>query len=209
MELLLVDDHKLFSDGLTLLLKKLASDVSIVQAGNGQEAKALFNDKEYDLAIFDYSLPDCTGLELLQTLKQLAAATPVVIILGHEEPAIIRNCLNQGASGYLPMTLDPEEISDALQLVLNGAIYVPPFILKSLQENPQDNHSDLAKLAEVARNIINNSDWSLRANHSSKAIDDSDSKAIRVFNKALDPRKISWQVLCRHNSSMNYLIFQS
>lgn len=177
MNLLLVDDHRLFRDGLAMLLEKLDSEVSILQAGTGQQALDLINNSDLqldlDLAIIDYQLPDTTGIHLLQSIKQKLPATPVVIMSGLEDPEVIRATLAQGASGFLPKTLEPWEIIDALHLVMDGAFYVPPFILNRMDNsNKSDEYSDLTSLAAKARQIIEENDWNTpQQKRPSRAID--------------------------------------
>lgn len=172
MKLLLIDDHRLFRDGMVMLLEKLASNSEIIQTADGHEALSYFNQDDIDLAIVDYQLPDLSGVELLKQIKQLSPATPVVIMSGLEDTHIVRDALTHGASGFLPKILEPEEIIDALRLVLEGGFYVPPFVIKKIHSQPKINPQDqeLADLAEMAKKLIRDNHWEHSSNDQSKAI---------------------------------------
>lgn len=169
MELLLVDDHGLFRDGMVLLLQQLESDVTVWQAGDGEQALTHLT-RDLDLAIIDYQLPDINGINLLQKIKQHSPATPVVIMSGHDDLAMIKLALQHGASGFIPKTLGSDEIKDALLLILDGAFYVPPFIIKQISSSQveEQQYSDLAQLAQLARRLINEKPWNDKSTESNE-----------------------------------------
>lgn len=157
MNILLVEDHRLFRDGMSMLLEKIDAKSKILEAATGQQALDYLDDNnlDLDLAVIDYQLPDTSGINILAAIKLHLPATPVVIMSGLDSPDIIRSTLARGASGFLPKIMEPEEIIDALRLVIDGAFYVPPFIIDRIKNNPQkEDYSDLTQLAERARQIM-------------------------------------------------------
>ena len=200
MNVLLVDDHRLFRDGFLLVLKRMSELTQIIEAGTGAETKALLGEIDYDLAIIDYQLPDTTGIELLKQIKEFSPEVPVVIMSGSEDPKMIKQALNQGASDFFPKTLKPDEISDAVRLVLAGGFYVPFFVLELVKQDPKNSdNSELAHLAEVAQKVINESDWSIRANCDTAL----DQNAMGTFNRLLDKMET------QHNELMKYAFYDS
>ncbi|RTR52667.1 response regulator [Pseudomonas aeruginosa] len=80
LSLLLVDDHKIFLDGLTLALRPLTRELQIHTAQNAVEAEAWLQKCDFDLVLLDLRLPDVPGLELLQRWQKQRRMTPVAIL---------------------------------------------------------------------------------------------------------------------------------
>lgn len=55
-------------------------------------------------------------------------AIPVVVVSGNEEPAVIRRCLDLGASGFIPKSMSVGNMRDAVAQVLKGETFLPPDI---------------------------------------------------------------------------------
>lgn len=148
MEVLLVDDHALFRDGLSLLLGQHDSKSSVHTRATAAEAIAFTQENEdLDLALLDYNLPDSNGLELLKQLKELIPATPIAILSGIEDPNLIQSALQAGASGFITKTSTSDVMLSAIGLIMNGGIYVPPAILAQSQtdRNQTAAMTDMAK----------------------------------------------------------------
>lgn len=130
MEILLVDDHALFREGLVMVLKKIESEAAVYEVESGEEAlKLAASGPDLDIILLDQNLADTTGLVLLPQLKELLPACPVVMLSAEEEPALIQRALEAGASGFITKTSTSEVMVSAIKLVLTGGIYVPPAIL--------------------------------------------------------------------------------
>ena len=68
------------------------------------------------------------GLGLLQTAKQIAPNIIVVIVSGADDSLTIRNCIDAGAMSFIPKSATPDVLTQALQRVLQGEVYLPPEI---------------------------------------------------------------------------------
>lgn len=77
--ILVVDDDKIIQRILSHTLRKNGYDVEV--ASSGYEALSLLNNDSFDLAIFDISMPEMDGIELLQTVRQQAQDSPLPIIM--------------------------------------------------------------------------------------------------------------------------------
>lgn len=135
MKLLLVDDHGLFRGGLRLLLGSMQRDLEILEADSCQDALAMMRQHQnIELCLIDLSLRGENGMQVIQLLKEINPAVITVIVSGDERPATIRAALEAGAMGYVPKTVSPEIMVQALQLVLVGGIYLPPSLLQAAPE---------------------------------------------------------------------------
>ena len=128
LKLLLIDDHQLFLDGLTLTLQKLDVPVEITRANTGAEGyAALASSRGYHLVLLDLTLPDVQGTQLLSTLTASDLLLPAVILSASEEPADVARSLAAGAAGYICKSADSREILAAIRTILAGGTYTPAF----------------------------------------------------------------------------------
>ena len=138
MRILLVEDHALFREALSLILEQLDDDVTFVFAGNGADARSAcgyYND--LDLIIMDLALPDEDGLDLLPALRRQTVTVPIVVVSASEEPDKVRMALEAGAVGYIPKKASGSELLAALKSVLTGETYVTPALLSTMDDPPR------------------------------------------------------------------------
>jgi two-component system nitrate/nitrite response regulator NarL len=129
MKLLVVDDHPLVRAGVASTLQKLADADPVLQAGDGVEALAhLAQHPDVAAVLLDLRMAGMAGLALLIQLKRLYPDMPALVLSSSEEPDDVRRVLKAGARGYCPKSANPATVIAALQLVLSGEIYVPPFM---------------------------------------------------------------------------------
>jgi len=124
MEILIVEDHKLFLDGFSLLLKKLNHKLSITAVESGEKALEVINKhSDWDLIILDISLPDIDGLEILKTIRQQGELTPVVFVSATDNIFKIASMYFYGANGFIHKKCDSQIMLSALQKIIDGEIY--------------------------------------------------------------------------------------
>lgn len=126
--ILVIDDHPLFREGLRSLLTGLAPEVEVVQACSVEDARRLAATEASlrpELVLMDWLMPGVQGVEALHQVRSLFEDAAVVVVSGEESPQIIREAIQQGASGYIPKSTDPSVITQALRLVLAQGVYLP------------------------------------------------------------------------------------
>jgi DNA-binding NarL/FixJ family response regulator len=127
LNVLLVDDHALFRDGLALLLREVDAAVAVQHAADIQQALgALRTPPTLDLVLLDLALPGVGGLEGLRQLREAAEAVPIVVLSANDDPVMVRQCIDTGAMGYVLKTSDARTMIAALRRVFAGAVYLPP-----------------------------------------------------------------------------------
>ena len=136
MDILLVDDHALFREGLALVLKQQLNttkiDVSVLEADSAKTAlEAIQQHQDLDLILLDLHLPDNQDFSLLQQIKSFDPSIPVAMLSANENAQKIQQALQQGASGFITKSSKSSVMISAIQLILAGGIYVPPAILKT------------------------------------------------------------------------------
>lgn len=144
MKILICDDHKIVREGLRQILQQLKGVSLIDEAGDGNETLNLLKTETFDLILLDISLPDRSGLEVLQQIKAKWPLTNILMLsmLPQEQYAI--RALKLGASGYLTKDTASEELLLAVKKVAKGGKYISESLAESLALH-LDNASNLLK----------------------------------------------------------------
>ncbi len=129
MKLLLVDDHALFRGGLKFLLRSLDTRLELDEAASCAQALQRAASQRYDLVLLDFRMPGIEGLDALAELRKAMPDTPVVVVSGEDDPAIVRASIERGAMGFIPKSATPEVLIHALRLVLAHGVYLPVAVL--------------------------------------------------------------------------------
>jgi DNA-binding NarL/FixJ family response regulator len=99
----------------------------VFEAGGLDDLQALLErEGDMDLVLLDLAMPGVRGFSGLLFLRAQFPGVPVVIVSANEEPGVIRRCMEFGASGFLPKTLDVEIMRSAIRRVLDGGVWTPP-----------------------------------------------------------------------------------
>jgi DNA-binding NarL/FixJ family response regulator len=127
MEILIVDDDALIHEILAAVVRKAFGEVNVVEARDLESAfQRLAHHAPPDLALLDLGLPGQRGLESLKRFRWKFPHVPVVVVSVTEDVKSIRLALATGARGYIPKTLGPDVMVQALKEVAEGGTYVPP-----------------------------------------------------------------------------------
>ena len=71
-------------------------------------------------------MPGVRGFSGLMYLRAQYPSVPVVVVSANDDPTVIRRCMDFGASGFIPKTLDVEGMRTAIASVLKGGVWTPP-----------------------------------------------------------------------------------
>lgn len=126
MEILLVDDHGLFREGVAALLRSFDPAVGLAHAGSGRECLEKIARQPFDIVFLDLGLPDRPGMEVLRALKAGWPDTAVVVLSGDESRDTVVAAIQAGATGFVPKSADrPETLWHAIRLAAAGGVTVP------------------------------------------------------------------------------------
>ncbi len=143
--LLIADDHPLFRGALREAVTGLFSQVDIAEAGTFEEVTDLAErGGDVDLILLDLSMPGVRGFSGLMYLRAQYPSLPVVVVSANDDPAVIRRCMEFGASGFIPKTLGIDALRQAVTRVLQGEVWTPPDVDLARQ-------SDAETAAMIAR----------------------------------------------------------
>ena len=143
-KVIIIDDHKLFTDGLSSILESIGLRVmSTFQ--NGKEAVLYLQNNEIDIVFSDINMPEMDGLKLCKRLKRDKVKAKIIILSMYEDPNIIKEAFDCGASAYLSKNTEKEEIIKAIEKSLNNKKYVNKRLLKK-KEREEEEEEDIFTL---------------------------------------------------------------
>ncbi|MCH4552147.1 response regulator [Aestuariibaculum lutulentum] len=133
IRLIIADDHELFRNGLTELLKKY-DDVTVVKSvADGKEfMKTIEEYDDIDIVLLDITMPNMDGFQVLKKMKSLNTKIKPVIISMHNDGNYIAKCAKSGAYGYLLKNTDQEELIKVIRIVNQGNKYFSPSITEKM-----------------------------------------------------------------------------
>ena len=126
MGFLIVDDHPLFGEALGNAIRISHPDARIFEAASIRQAlNILATERNIDLALLDFLLPDAVGFSGLLRLRDSHPKLPILIVSSVEDKQTIREALALGAVGYLSKSTSVTELSDAIARILSGSVSAP------------------------------------------------------------------------------------
>ena len=128
--LLIADDHPLFRGALREAVNGVFGGAETAEAGTFEEVTEYLERTggDVDLILLDLSMPGVRGFSGLMYLRAQYPSLPIVVVSANDDPAVIRRCMEFGASGFIPKTLGIEALRGAIGRVLQGEVFTPPDI---------------------------------------------------------------------------------
>lgn len=120
IRVLLADDHRVITDGLTAVLS-LHDDLTIVgTASGGRAAVTLCAELQPDVVLMDLSMPDMDGVEATRTIVAGNSHTRIIALTGFFDEQLVGEVLAAGASGYLLKSISGADLARAIRDVVGG-----------------------------------------------------------------------------------------
>ena len=129
MRILLADNHKLFLDGLKVLLEKENGIKVAGEAVNGRIALKLAEKLLPDLVIMDVSMPELNGIEATRQIRAAKPGIKVLAVSMHNDRQFVAGMLSAGASGYVLKDCASDELISAIKTITRGGRYLSPSIM--------------------------------------------------------------------------------
>ncbi|MEX0350602.1 MAG: response regulator [Paracoccaceae bacterium] len=153
---LIVDDHPLFCDALSMTLKASIGISDVWTAANLKSAvEAVARNGSPDVIVLDLSLPDVNGLEGLVRLRNMVKA-PLIVVSSMADDRIISSAIHAGAAGFVPKHSQREVFQAAFRALREGERFLPPgqVLLDKEEAGPDDAISRLASLTNQQTRIL-------------------------------------------------------
>ena len=134
MKILIVDDHPLFLEGISMVIRQTNSALEVVDINNGPEALSyLQSHPDTTLALVDLDMPVMNGFEFLKKVEELGLLIPVAILSATTNLYDVKNSLDLGALGFISKTSDKNEMASAIERIMTGDIYIPAGLEQQLE----------------------------------------------------------------------------
>jgi DNA-binding NarL/FixJ family response regulator len=130
---LTVDDHPLIRSALREVLGLARGSVELIESSDPEAGLALLPRRpDIDLVFLDLHFSRHDGLAYIERYRTAAPAVPLIIYTMHEDGPTLRRALALGAAGIIPKTHSRELLQRAIELVMQGGIYLPPELAREL-----------------------------------------------------------------------------
>lgn len=132
IRIVIADDHAIMRGGLKQIIA-LTTDIMVVgEATDGAQTIALVRNLEFDLLLLDMLMPGISGVELIQRVRHLRPALPILVMSMNNERQIVSRAIKAGASGYVTKDIHPEVLLSAIRKVAAGGRFVEPALLEKI-----------------------------------------------------------------------------
>lgn len=135
IRIMLVDDHRIFREGVASLFGSESPIEICCMAPNGKEALRQLQIHEPDVVLLDLSMPEMGGLPFLKELKKLNNPPKVLVLSMHADAGFITEAIATGASGYVCKDdTDGPELQEAIQAVAAGETWFGKSVQQLMQQ---------------------------------------------------------------------------
>jgi DNA-binding NarL/FixJ family response regulator len=149
IKLLIVDDHKIFRDGLKLLLGQFPFIGEIEEASDGKEFLGHLESGVPDLVLMDINMPVMGGIEATkEALKRYPELKIIVLTTFHDED-YVEQMMMAGVEGYMLKRSTPEEFEEALLKVKSGGNYFSNEIIRTVSRNLQRLRNEAGRMSSL------------------------------------------------------------
>lgn len=124
IQVLIADDHRLFREGLRLILAREEKIAVVGEASEGQKTVELAGRLKPDVALLDITMPLMSGIEVILPIRQISPKTKPLMLTASQDEAKIFSALKAGARGYLSRNTSPCDLIKAIRSVHQGDMWV-------------------------------------------------------------------------------------
>jgi DNA-binding NarL/FixJ family response regulator len=143
-QILIADDHPLVRGALREAVTGLIAGVHVLEAGAFDDVThVLSQTADLDLVLLDLTMPGVQGYSGLMYLRAQYPGIPVIVVSGNEDRNVIRRCIEFGASGFIPKSVDVDTMRLAISTVLEGDAWTPDDV--DLTTPPDRETSDIVR----------------------------------------------------------------
>lgn len=157
----IADDHRLFREGISTLIRSFDHVEVIAEAANGKILLELLakNNCRMDIVLLDLNMPEMNGFETMIRLKMLYPELKIIIVSLHEEPPLLFKLFEMGINAYLHKDCEIEEVKKAIYTVYENDIYMNQRLSEAIRKMAQHrtdgiSHADLISITHREKEIL-------------------------------------------------------
>ncbi|WP_217474136.1 response regulator [Stutzerimonas stutzeri] len=131
-KILIADDHPLFREAIQNVIRDGFPGSEIIETADLDSALAItLENDDLDLVLLDLNMPGMHGLNGLINLRNEAPTIPVVIVSAEQDKQIVLQAITYGACGFITKSSPRAQMTEAIEQILNGNVYLPSDIIRS------------------------------------------------------------------------------
>lgn len=166
VNIIIVDDHKMFREGLSFLLSKTSNFEIIAEASDGQLFLDLLEKTTPDIVLMDINMPNVDGIQATKKALEKYPNLKIIALSMNGDEAFYYEMIKAGVSGFVLKKSGSDELEEAIETVMAGGDYFSQELLKNVilnlgkhKQTPVETKISAIKLtekeAEVLRLICN------------------------------------------------------
>ena len=148
LKLYLVDDHKLFREGLKLLLSTQDFVKHIYEASNGREFIENLPLTECDVVLMDIEMPEMNGIEATREALHLHPELKIIVLSMYGDEQYYYQMIDAGAKGFMLKNTGIENVIKGIQKVAAGENFFSEELLFNMLNNKRDNSKTTADVPD-------------------------------------------------------------
>jgi two-component system response regulator NreC len=126
IRVLLADDHLVLRAGLRALLESEGDLQVIAEAGTGDEAIRLAQERQPDVVVMDLGMPGLGGLEAIRQIRRSMPQIRIVVLSMHSGREVVMQAIEAGSDGYVPKSAAHMNLLQAIRTVVAGQRFLDP-----------------------------------------------------------------------------------
>lgn len=144
MEIMIVDDHPLFREGLKAIVNRDEKYEVCAEAGNGKDGIKIAREHRPDIMLVDISMPGKNGIQMIREIREALPDTRFIIISMHSEADYIVEAFRAGATGYMIKESAAAQLIRGLDAVAEGEMFLDNALSQEVVFKLLQNKSDTA-----------------------------------------------------------------
>ena len=156
MRLLIAEDQSMLRDAMATLLLMEDSIDEVLQAKNGKEAMDILTSSSVDVAILDIEMPEATGLDVLEFIRNKGISCKVIIVTTFKRAGYFERAIKNNVDAYVLKDRSIDELMKTINNVLAGNKEYSPELMENIftNHNPLSNQEKIL-LAKVKEGLSN------------------------------------------------------
>jgi len=128
----MADDHTLFRQGLSLLIKQFDEFELTVEAVNGKDLLKQIKESPVDVVLLDLKMPGMDGLTTTAKLRKMHPNIKIIALTMYDEKRFILEMLKNGANAYLFKNVEAQELGTAIHAVIDKDFYFNEYVTEAM-----------------------------------------------------------------------------
>ena len=157
--IVIVDDHELFRDGLKFFLTQVSGMKIVGEAANGADFLKLLKKVKPDMVLMDIAMPVMDGIEATRQAIKYFPELKIVALTGFGDEEYYTKMIQAGAVGFILKHAGKEDIETAIHAVMGGSSFISNEILQNLILSKSKNGMTLkadnqANFSEIEKELL-------------------------------------------------------